>query len=113
MIQRANNGLPVQAAPPRRTKVPAAARIAIWQVRAEQPISAVQGQGNVLHVHMENPVRKPTDELDPIHTLPETTARGGSEAELLSPAEGIEGHLGRVQAKSYLPRVHFKRIANA
>ena len=81
--------LPIDAAAAGRTRMPAAPRIAVGQIRTQQTGSAVQRQRQVLDVDVKNPVAETTQELDRIDALPVQMARVEGEAELLPAVQGV------------------------
>src|SRR5207248_1769242 len=69
-IQGADDLVEVDVTVTEGAEIPAAARVAEWQVRAEDAGAAVEADGAVLHVHVEDPLREVADEEVRLHSLP-------------------------------------------
>src|SRR5262249_32962036 len=83
-------------------RIPAAPRIGVGQVGAEQTRSAIEGDGDVLDMDVVDPVGEPAEELHGIDALPVEVGRIKEEAELLASAEGIEDLLDGAEIEGEL-----------
>src|SRR5256885_3146215 len=79
-IESPNERLPPDVSPPDTPEVPPPPRITEGQHRPQHTAQAIAALGpvmhrNVLHVHVEDPIPEPLDELVGRHTLPQQMAR--------------------------------------
>src|SRR6516165_9514024 len=63
IVESANNALPIDAAVTRRSKIPAAARIAVGKIRSEDAAAAVKRQRNIFDMNVENAIGKAAQEF--------------------------------------------------
>src|SRR5205823_14024143 len=89
-VQGPDDLVEVDVAVAEGAEIPAAAGIAERQVRAEDAGAAVEADGAVLHVHVEDPLREVADEQVRLHSLPLQVAGIEIEAEGGPVAEGLE-----------------------
>ena len=99
LVERADDLLEVDAAAPRRAKLPAAARIAKLQMARQDAAAAVERHDRVLDVHVIDAIGKRANELDRIDPLPQQMAGIEVEAELLAAIERLQRPLGRVDSR--------------
>src|SRR5207253_2521887 len=101
-VQGADDLVEVDVAVAEGAEIPAAAGVAEGQVGAEDAGAAVEADGAVLHVHMEDPLGEVADEEVRLHSLPLQVAGIEVEAEGMPVAEGLEQALRGVEIEGDL-----------
>ena len=109
VVQRANDGLEIHAAPSQRAEIPAATRIAEVQMTREYPVKAVERDQSILHVNVEDPIGKPANELGRIDSLPNQMAGIEVETKLRDGYPSSESPFGGVDVEGDFRRMHFQR----
>src|SRR5262249_61523539 len=88
-----------------RAPVPAASRVTRRQITVEQPGPAVERDGHVLDVNVQDALGEAAQKLHRVDPLPVQVARVEEEAELLAFVERLEHQLGAGQVEGELPRM--------
>jgi hypothetical protein len=112
-VERADDRFPIDAAVSGRAKFPTAARISVRLIRVEDAGPAIEHEGLVFDVDVEDTIGKSAQELHGIDSLPVQMARIEGEAELRPAFEGFEGHFGAIKVEGDLARMHFEGEADA
>src|SRR6185312_11410140 len=90
-VEHAEDPFPGDVAVSGGDEVPAAARIAPGQVRAEPAVAPVEVPGRVLAVHVVDAVLEVVEEADRVEVLPHEVARIEVETERRPKADRVEG----------------------